>query len=133
MKIITGTIILILTLLAEGTLSAQSVEVASIGFGTGVENRQLVGADTVFVNSVETIYCFTRIAGAAGMQQVVHNWYYKDQPRASIKLPVESGNWRTWSSKTIPENWTGRWRVIVEDGQGNILANKTFHVVKNGG
>lgn len=110
---------------------AQQMQVASFEFGTGVQDRELIGADTVFSNTVGTIYCYTRIRGAEGSQEIVHVWYYEDQPQASITLPVESSNWRTWSSKNIREDWTGSWRVIVEDGKGNILANKSFTVVSD--
>ena len=47
-----------------------------------------------------------------------------------VDLPVKSASWRTYSSKTIPEYWTGDWEVRVVDAEGNTLASIPFTVGK---
>ena len=104
------------------------VEVAEIEFGAGVENRQPVGVDTNFPATVERVYCFTKIIGAADSTFVSHVWYYEGEEKARVELAVKSQAWRTWSSKKILESWEGRWRVEVVSAEGNVIAGKEFVV-----
>lgn len=109
-------------------VQAQDLSVEAIQFGTGVENRNIVNADSVFSNSIERVYCFSQINGAEGSTTITHVWYYGDQEKARVELPVSGPNWRTWSSKFILENWTGQWSVDILDPSGNVLATKTFRI-----
>jgi len=47
---------------------------------------------------------------------------------ARIELPVRSINWRTWSSKRIPADWSGSWRVEIQDQYGEVLTTLPFAV-----
>ncbi len=107
-----------------GSVNAQNI--TQFDFSAGIEDRQPVGVDTAFTANVGKVFCFTRIEGAADTTRIAHVWYYKEQEKARINLDVESNDWRTWSSKSILESWTGRWRVMIEDSQGNVLSSKTF-------
>lgn len=104
----------------------QAQNITQFDFATAIEDRQPVGIDTAFTANVGTVFCFTRIEGADDTTQIAHVWYNKDEERARINLDVKSDDWRTWSSKSILESWTGRWRVMVEDNDGNVLSTKTF-------
>mgnify|MGYP002761106196 CR=1 FL=1 len=122
-----GFVLLILfTALSMG--QAQNIGVTQFQFATSVENRTPVAVDTTFAPSVGTVYCFTQIRGAADTTQISHVWYYKDQEKARIPLDVSSDDWRTWSSKKILNSWTGRWRVMIEDAEGRVLASTTFTI-----
>lgn len=127
-----GLILMLLMTTFIHTASAQEMQVKTFEFGTDVNNRELIGKDTVFSNQIETIFCYTQITGASGNEKVVHKWYYEDEPKARITLSVKSNNWRTWSSKNILNSWTGSWRVEVEDAEGNVLANKSFKISSEG-
>lgn len=117
-------ILFFFVLIAAGSLEAQNI--TQFDFARSVEDRQPVGVDTAFTADVGTVYCFTRIQGAADTTQISHVWYHKEKEMARIDLNVNSSDWRTWSSKSILGNWTGRWRVMVEDHQGNVLSAKNF-------
>jgi len=116
----------IVIVLIAATTQAQHLRVAKIDLATSIENREPVGADTVFSADVGTIFCFTQIDDASDTTQIEHVWYYKDQEKADIRLDVKSEEWRTWSSKTILQSWTGHWRVMVKGPDGNVLATKNF-------
>lgn len=105
---------------------AQDLKISQFDFATSIEDREPFGVDTAFAANVGNVFCFTHVEGAADSTQIAHVWYYKEQEKARINLDVESNDWRTWSSKTILESWTGRWRVMIEDNQGNVLATKSF-------
>lgn len=104
------------------------IKVEEIKFCTGIENRQPVGVNTSFANTVERIYCYTKIVGASQPTSVAHIWFYNDEEIARVDLNVKSNNWRTWSSKKIQNSWTGKWRVDVVSSEGDLLASKEFTV-----
>ena len=112
----------------EKTGSEEGIQVQEMAFCTGVKDRQPVGADTVFSNTVERIYCLTRVVGAKDTTSVTHVWYRGDKEMARVKLSVKSASWRTWSSKRIWEKWTGTWRVDVVGEGGKVVGRKGFAV-----
>ena len=124
--------LLLITLLVAGltvqSAQAQELDVETIRFGMDVQERELVGEDSVFASTVGTVYAYTHITGAQDTTQVHHAWYYQDEEKARVSLNVRSSNWRTWSSKRILPSWTGTWRVMVEDADGNVLATGEFEV-----
>ena len=95
-------------------------------FCSAIEERQPVASDTVFANTVENVYCFTKISGSENNQSIFHVWYYKDEQKARVELSLGSKTWRTWSSKKIVAEWTGKWVVNVESANGAILSSKEF-------
>lgn len=120
-------IFLVSFVLAAVTLQAQEIQVHQFDFATSIDNRAPIGIDTSFAADIGNVYCFTHLKGGKDTQ-IAHVWYYKDEEKARIELDVQSDDWRTWSSKTILENWTGRWRVMVEDSSGNVLETKSFTI-----
>ncbi|MEL7834334.1 DUF2914 domain-containing protein [Fodinibius sp. Rm-B-1B1-1] len=121
----------VIIILSAVNVQAQEITVSQLDFATAIENRGPVGIDSTFASTVGTVYCFTRIDGITDTTQITHEWYYKDEEKARIDLTVASDNWRTWSSKTILESWTGPWRVMVVGANGNVLATKNFVVTEN--
>lgn len=97
---------------------------------TSIENRMPVGTATSFTADVGKVYLWCQITGAAGETTIKHVWYHQGKEMATVELPVRGASWRTYSSKTIPENWTGDWEVKVMDAEGNTLATIPFTVGK---
>lgn len=98
-------------------------------FCSGVVDRAPVGADTAFADTVGQVYCFTQISGSADeATDISHVWYLNGEEKASVNLSVQGKTWRTWSSKTIPKEWAGNWRVEVKSADGNVLMSKEFVV-----
>ena len=124
-------LLLLLTLiffLAPITNAQQKKElgIKEMEFCTAVENRQPVGTDKEFYDTVEKVYCFTKIIGAADTTTVSHVWYHNDEEKARVELPVKSKSWRTWSSKIIIKEWGGVWRVDILSSGGKLLISKEF-------
>lgn len=120
--------ILLLTGQSVVAVAEEAVEVQEMVFCTGVEDREPVGADTTFLSTVEVVYCFTRLASSVDTTTIAHVWYYNDEEMARVELNVQAKTWRTWSSKRIVQEWTGKWRVDVESESGTVLQSKEFDV-----
>ena len=107
---------------------AASLQVQDVAVATGVHDRVPTGISSSFDGSVGKLYAFTRIVGAEGETRVYHKWYHGDELVADVPLTVRSGDWRTWSSKTVLPEWTGDWRVVVVAEDGSVLGSVKFAV-----
>jgi hypothetical protein len=104
-----------------------SLQVTDMKFCTDVQDREPLGVDTVFPDTVGQVYCFTVIEGAKDTTSIMHIWYHNDEKKAEVPLNVGSVRWRTWSSKRIMEEWVGKWRVEVVF-QDSILRTEEFYI-----
>lgn len=111
----------------EAAAQASGPTVDEGGVGTGVVDRALQGMAESFPATVATLYCFTRIGHTEAGVTVEHVWYFNDQEVARKELAVGGSPWRTWSSKVIPAEATGSWRVDVLAG-GNVIKSFAFTV-----
>lgn len=93
-----------------------------------VVDRLPIGSGDVFDKGAGKIFCFTRVVGLDGGGDIIHNWYYKGTLKSTTKLSVGSGNWRTWSSKSINPEFTGEWMVEVLTEDGKPLQSILFFV-----
>ena len=117
-----------------GVIKAQSVlKVERIVVGTAVEERLPVGESDTFADSVGTLFCYTEIRGTGDSTTVSHVWYHGEIRRADVKLNVRGYRWRTWSTKVIQEDWTGKWRVDIVSADGKILKSKRFRIIDTDG
>lgn len=110
------------------TTQAQDIKITQFDFATSIEDRQPVDVDTTFAADVGTIYSYTEIEGITDSTEITHVWYHREEEKARINLTVSSSPWRTWSSKSILESWTGPWRVMILDSEENVLDAKTFTI-----
>lgn len=94
--------------------------------GTEIVESMPQGTGTSFPADVGTIYCWTRVTGAAD-QGIRHVWTHDDM-EFPVELEIGGSPWRTWSSKQIPPEWSGEWSVRILDMQGNVLETLTFTV-----
>jgi hypothetical protein len=126
-------VVLICMCLFIPTVEAQmqgKIEVAAAAICKAVVDREAVDVGTRFPNSVQRLYCYTKIVGASQPTEIVHVWSYGDVERARIALNVKSSNWRTFSSKAIQAHEIGAWRVDVLDTAGNLLKTINFEVTQ---
>lgn len=128
MRKITLTLVFVSFFAISELYAQQQLELNTIQFGTDVENRELVGADSTFSIDVGTVFCYTHLTGAQDTTEIAHVWYYQDEEKARVPLSVRSSDWRTWSSKKILPSWAGEWTVRVEDAEGNVLGSSSFIV-----
>jgi hypothetical protein len=109
-------------------LLADSLTVANIAFGTGIQDKAITGVDTVFDMAVERIYCWTVVRHAAQNDTIYHTWYLDDREIQKVPLPVKGFHYRTHSYKTLWGKMSGVWTVEVSDRTGNLLARESVEV-----
>ena len=94
-----------------------------------IYKRTPVGADNIFTNNVDSLYCYTRIRNAGSKREVKHVWYYENQMMTQVRYNVKKSNiYRSWTKKTILPNQIGNWRVDIQDHHGTIIGSKKFKI-----
>lgn len=95
--------------------------------GTAIVDRELQGAAETFPPTVGTVYCWIKVSKTQAGTTVDAVWYHSDVEVGRKTLNIGGSPWRTNSSKIIPPDATGDWRVdIVADGK--VLKSVAFKV-----
>ncbi|MBI3398187.1 MAG: DUF2914 domain-containing protein [Deltaproteobacteria bacterium] len=119
----------IVPLIVVGVVFAEtklSVEAAVIA--TGVENLTPMGVAEKFPATVGKLYCYSKIVGGTEGSSIKHIWYRGDKNVSEIVLPIKYPSFRTYSYKTIPPDWTGKWKVEIVANDGTVLKTLEFDV-----
>lgn len=117
-----------LLMLALPAGEAFAINVADAVITTAVVDREPVDNVKVFPVKNGNLYCFTRITGASEPVVVYHAWFRGRQLMSRVGLPVESTDWRTWSTMDFRDDWSGGWRVEIQDAAGNVLQEVSFEL-----
>ena len=105
------------------------LKIKDIKICKSIYKRTPVGADVIFTNNVDSLYCYTRIQNTGAKKEVKHVWYYEDQIMTQVRYNVKKSNiYRSWTKKTILSTQVGRWRVDVQDSDGTIIGSKKFEI-----
>lgn len=127
MKKSISTLILALALALPAGAAAQDTPTVEAVLATGVEEMMPVGEAQEFPADVGRVYLWTRVTGATGTS-IQHVWIHPDGQETPVSLDIAGSPWRTWSSKTIPPEWAGEWRVEIRDDAGSVLDTRSFIV-----
>jgi len=123
--------ILIFVLTQPFIVMAQDVSPVTVNemvFCRGIAQKNPVDISTHFPDSIERVYCHTKLSSTQDQTSISHVWYYNDTQMAIVDLAVNGRSWRTWSSKRIVKEWGGTWRVDVVSASGKIICSEEFVV-----
>ncbi len=96
--------------------------------GTGVENREPVGAAETFPATTEKVYCFLEATEISKDTEVSFVWFLGDKEMSKTNLPLTMGpKWRTFANKTVG-GMKGDWKVEIRDSGGNLVKEVKFKV-----
>ncbi len=108
----------------------QHLKVNSIVTCADVMIRDPIGVDSVFINTMDRIYCVTGVRNLSEEATIFHKWYYEKSLRSKIKINMQwSHNWRSWSYVTLNPKLVGTWEVVITDTLNTLLDAITFTVV----
>jgi hypothetical protein len=99
---------------------------AEIKIGTGLENREVVGAADTFAAGTPQLVGWTRITGATKPTQIIHVWKLNGKEISSVPLSATSSPFRTNSRKTVVG--PGTYTLEVRDMNGNVINSKDVTV-----
>lgn len=108
-----------------GAVATSSVEVLDALVGTGVENREPIGAAESFDATVTRVYCWTRAKASSTPVTLHHVWSRDGEKVSEVPLTLNVSPARTWSYKTVVP---GSWKVEVTDESGVVLKTLEFQV-----
>ena len=115
----------------DNNKSSPTLVVKDIKICKKIYKRTPVGSDIVFTNSVDSLYCYTRIQNTGSKKEVKHIWYFENQIMTQVRYNVKKSNiFRSWTKKTILPHQIGKWRVDVHDNHGTIIGSKEFQIKK---
>jgi hypothetical protein len=93
---------------------------------SSIENREptddLEGLVQGQNDEMKRVYFFTQVIGLAN-QQIIHRWLYEGEEKAVVALNIGGDNWRTYSSKSVPSYWQGKWQVQVWQGDLMLISH----------
>jgi len=94
-----------------------------------VNNLEPEDISDTFPSEVKRLFCFTQVKGATEPEEIQHRWYWNDDLFSSVQLKITTGNFRTYSAKTILPTMTGDWRVVIVNSKNEeILYTLKFTV-----
>lgn len=111
--------------------TAQSAELV-LGESTVCENIQNgipEQSAVAFSVSLKRVYCYTDFSTVPEKSFAYHNWYLRDNLKASVKLTVRPPRWSTYSSIQLRDSDKGPWRIEITDEEGSILKTLRFSVI----
>jgi hypothetical protein len=132
MKAIRRALLFLLVPLIVGGLAApvaaQEMQEITVegAIAVDVMDREPVEPGTTFSADVGTLWCWTKVTGAAG-QTLEHVWSFGEYEWV-VPLDIGGSPWRTYTSKKIVPEWTGDWTVTVRTMDGQVLEELTFTV-----
>ena len=96
--------------------------------GTGVENKEPVGAADTFPASTEKVSCFIEATNVPKDMELTTVWSMGDKEMRKINATVKAGpRWRAWVDKKVG-GIKGDWRVEIKDADGKVLKDVKFKV-----
>lgn len=116
------------TVAIPSAAEAQNLAVGTAIVVADVENREPVDPAEAFPADIGEVSFYTVVEGDFGERVVEHVWLWNGDEVARVSLTVRGPRWRTWSSKTIPADWTGAWEARIEDSSGTVLASVPFRI-----
>lgn len=115
---------------SSAAAQSNSLTAARSAVAAEIKNREPQGVSDTFQSSVNKLYTFSKITGIKEKTNIRHIWYYGDKLMADVILSVSPPTWRTYSSKNILPEWSGKWRVDITSEDGTALDSVKFYIKK---
>jgi hypothetical protein len=102
--------------------------VARIVVGTGVENKEPVGATETFPAGTTKVFCFLEATDIAKDTEITMSWFNEGKETLKKNLQLKAGSkWRTYGVKNL-NGLKGDWKVEIRDAGGNLVKETKFKV-----
>jgi hypothetical protein len=108
----------------------QNLDIVTIAIATDIIERTPVGVNRLFLDDINTLFCFTAVNNSSKNNNIIHTWKYggKDYFNNIIEVGI-APYWRCWSRISIRPEMAGEWQVLVTDTVGNYLDSIEFSII----
>lgn len=107
----------------------QTVGITRITFSSNIYMRQPVDSITFISYKKRKVYLFTAIKNMRG-KYITHVWYFNNEPVYKKRFKVRRSFWYAWTKKIITKNMIGKWKGVILDDTGKVMATKHFKVTR---
>lgn len=108
----------------------QNLDILTIAIATNIVEKTPIGVSRLFLNDIDTLFCFTAVDNPFKNNKTIHIWKYNGQDYLKYFIRVgKAPYWRCWSRITIRPEMIGDWQVIVTDTVGNYLDSIEFSII----
>ncbi len=108
----------------------QNLEIPTIVIATDIVERIPIGANRLFLNDINTLFCFTAVDNPFKNNKIIHTWKYNGQAHFKYFITVgKSPNWRCWSRIPLRPEMAGDWQVVITDTVGNYMDSIEFSII----
>ncbi len=111
-------------------IEIQNLDIVTIAIATNIVDRTPIGVRRLFLNDINTLYCFTAVDNQSNTNKIIHTWKYGGKDYFKNIIEVGKGPyWRCWSKITIRPEMAGEWQVLVTDTVGSYLDSIEFSII----
>ena len=103
-------------------------KIARALFTTDVVDREPVDRVLILQNDKSQLHFFTDLRNFEG-QTINHRWEYEGQVISTKSFEVKGPRWRVFSTLSLDSQQTGRWTVVITDGEDCPLKAVLFRYV----
>lgn len=107
------------------------ISVTRATIALNIVDREPEDTGYVYPPDVRRLYCFTQLKGGSTGDTIEHRWYWNEDLISAVSLGVGSGNFRTYSAKSIPAGMVGEWRVAVVDSHFDTILKIIKFTINN--
>lgn len=91
----------------------------------GIKDFAPINEAAVFSITIGSVYCYSYFDPIPEETFIYHNWYFRDELTARIKLTLKPPRWKTYSTIQLREADKGPWRVEITGPKGN-----KYHILR---
>jgi hypothetical protein len=95
-------------------------EISMAMFTTRISKRYPADDITSLDNPHQAVSFFSELKEMSG-KKIIHRWFYKGQMEFEASFNIRANNWRIWSTKLLPQDMPGEWKVEIVDEDGKVL------------
>jgi len=96
----------------------------------GIKEFEPHNQTIIFPAALGQAVCFTAFDPVPEKTEIYHNWYKRDQPRASFKLTLKPPKWASFSQIRLQSSDAGPWRVDITNANGKVFKTLRFSVTE---
>ncbi len=116
--------------LSPAAAPAPQVALVSAAVCEGIQDFLPQNPAVVFSTALGKVSCFSAFDPVPQKTNIYHNWYYRDQLIAQVRLTLKTPRWSTYSSIQLRQSDIGPWRVDISDEKGFVFQTLRFSVTE---